>query len=371
MKYLICASIMPAEVEKELPGASPAAGGFIRSLEAGIKKRGFEVQECSYIALKGAEESFDKHSLSVKNVVFKNKTIIQSVNRFKRMVLKNTEKDDVILFYNCDYYDFGLVEKLKKKGAIPLLILADYTESNEVKRNFLRKIIIKQQKKEFAKFDYAVILSDEARRFFNSTAKILVMEGGIVPERFKDITLAGKEKTTRFLYAGTLSNVTGVDLLLEAMSKIDDPDIELVISGKGELTEEVVTASKKDSRIKYMGFMDEKQYLIALNSAHVFINPRNMTLPQNRNNFPSKVLEYLACGRPVISTKFPGYTKFAENFIFCDDGIESLANCISDTCNLNDSDYVEYYRKNRKKSYDYSWDNQAEKIIDLIRPTNG
>ena len=39
-----------------------------------------------------------------------------------------------------------------------------------------------------------------------------------------------------------------------------------------------------------------------MKSSRVLINPRPASLPEHRYNFPSKILEYLAVGRPVIST---------------------------------------------------------------------
>ena len=365
MKYVICATQMPAEVEADLPGASPAAGNFLRSIRAGIEKSGNKVSECSYVAISGAGEAYAKHGILPENVVFKDKTIIPSVRAFQKMVLNVVDSGDVVLFYNVVYYDLGLTEKLKKKGAIPVLILADYTDSSEEKGSLLRKLIAYRQGIEFRNFDYGIVLSEEAKHFFNKSAKTVIMEGGVVPERFDGIAPIGHDKITRFLYAGTFSEVTGVDVLLKAISLISDPDLEFYFSGKGELVREVISAAEKDQRVKYLGFMNDEEYIKVLNNTHVFINPRNMGFKQNRNNFPSKVLEYLACGRPVISTRFPGYNRFEDYFIFCDDGMEPLKNAIENAATISAAEYSEYYSKNRLKAQEFSWDKQIIKILEL------
>ena len=365
MKFIICATILPKEIEMKLPGASPAAGNFIRRMESAIKNKGYSIEECSFVALSGARELYEEYAYSQVGVVFKDKTIVKSVYDYQRMVLTKAHCGDVVLFYNIVYFDLGLVSKLKKMGVTPVLILADYTESAEEKHP-IKRILSVLQRREFSKFDYGVILSEESKQFFNKCAKTVIMEGGVVLEDYSNIPYPEMTDNTRFLYAGTFSKVTGVDILLEAISKVNDPRLEFYFSGKGYLNDSIIEASQKDSRIKYLGFLDDKTYFDTLKKIHVFINPRNMTLPQNRNNFPSKVLEYLACGRPVISTKFPGYRMFEQNFIFCENDTNSLAEAIVRTSHLSDNDYHEYYSLNTEKAKNYSWEKQVEKVIDLI-----
>ena len=366
MKFIVCASLMPWEVERNLQGASPAAGNFLRHLKKAIENRGYEVEVCSYIAIKGAADEYKKNNISTENVIFKDKTIISSVHKYKKRVLETVENGDVILFYNIAYFDFGLAKCLRNKGAIPVLILADYTESQEENGSLIRKLISMRTRKEFTQFGYGIVLSEDSKQFFNKSAKTVVMEGGVALENYTNFPCPTKENITRVLYAGTFSNVTGIDTLLEAISGVKEDNMEFYFSGKGELEESIISASKNDSRIKYLGFMDENQYFDVLKKTHVFINPRNMTLPQNRNNFPSKVLEYLACGRPVISTKFPGYRKFEDNCLFCDNGVESLVKSIEVAGKFSETDYEKYYVCNSEKAKYFSWDKQIDKMLNLI-----
>lgn len=363
MRFIICGTLLPPEVEQILPGASPAAGKYLRNMERALLRKGIEVIEMSYVAIPGAKEAYEKAGKSDKDITYKDKTIIRSIRDYQKKVIRTLQKDDVVVFYNIVYFDLGLVKKIKKRGNKAILILADFTDSLSENGSIKRWVVSRFIAREFKKFDYGVALSERAKRFFSPKTKLIVMEGGINYSDYENINPPVKRSVVRFMYAGTLSNVTGIDILLEAISKNTADNVEFYISGKGELDNLVSEAAQKDKRIKYLGFVSDKQYYELLNDVDVLINPRNMELLQNQNNFPSKVLEYLATGREVISTKFPGWERFKDNFLFYEGGSENLKIEINSMLydNLNS-----HYNSNRSKAGDYDWNKQVDKIVELI-----
>src|SRR5690606_22772329 len=111
------------------------------------------------------------------------------------------------------------------------------------------------------------------------------------------------DPATRIVYhAGTLAEVSGTNLVLEATRQIDDPAYRFWFSGRGSLDEAIRDVSRQDPRITHWGFVSRENYLDLLRQANVLVNPRPTRLPENRYNFPSKLIEYMAAGRPVIST---------------------------------------------------------------------
>ena len=106
-------------------------------------------------------------------------------------------------------------------------------------------------------------------------------------------------------YSGTLNAHAGIDLLLDAFEKIGAQEIELWICGKGE-NQKVRKMAKADARIKYFGCVSEARLHSLCQKASVMVNPRPSRFLANRNNFPSKLLEYLSYGKPVVSTFTPG-----------------------------------------------------------------
>ena len=107
------------------------------------------------------------------------------------------------------------------------------------------------------------------------------------------------------LYAGSLSALAGVPFLLEAFKLLESPNVRLDITGRGELEDVVRQAADRDNRIRYLGVLPRPQLLATYAAADVLINPHSTKLLTARYVFPSKLLEYLASGRPVITTATP------------------------------------------------------------------
>ena len=89
---------------------------------------------------------------------------------------------------------------------------------------------------------------------------------------------------------------TVYDMALKVFSQV--PEAELYISGNGTFPDEY----RKYSNIHFMGNMEYQDYLNLLESVIVCLNLRNPYLPENNNNFPSKILDYLSRQKIVLST---------------------------------------------------------------------
>ena len=359
MQFIICGTLMPEEIKYAITGASVAGGNSIR-------KMGYEVAEFSYNAYEGAKQQYLNKGIDCNDVVFKDKTIVYSIYRFQRELLSRLEKDDVVIFYNIVYYDLGLVRKISKKGNRSILILADFTESSSELKSLGHKWIAHLTKRDFKLFDNVVVLSETSKKLFSEKANIVCIEGAVDPRDYDAFVPSEVKGAVKLMYSGNLASFAGVDILLKAFEKVDSERIRLYISGRGELEQEVIDASKRDLRIVYLGFLDKEGYRNALLEANVLVNPRNMNWGQNNYNFPSKVLEYIAAGRPIISTKFSGYEKFLKYATFVDSNSDSLAGAIKQFERLTNQELLDVYRESRGFINDYSWDNQVKKIIELV-----
>jgi glycosyltransferase involved in cell wall biosynthesis len=106
-----------------------------------------------------------------------------------------------------------------------------------------------------------------------------------------------------FLFSGSLNEVRGISLLLEAFSVWDQADAELLITGRGNLESLVREYASRDSRIQYLGFLKSEDDLLSVyERASYVINPHRMNHFEARYVFPSKLTEYMASGRYVISS---------------------------------------------------------------------
>jgi len=102
-------------------------------------------------------------------------------------------------------------------------------------------------------------------------------------------------------YAGSRGPWAGVDLLLDAWNHVSHDKAQLWLCGQGK-TGRLDQASAHDPRIVDYGVVPETRLRELMTQATVLVNPRPPAYAGNTLNFPSKVLDYLGTGKPVVST---------------------------------------------------------------------
>ena len=168
----------------------------------------------------------------------------------------------------------------------------------------------------------------------------MVMEG-IAPERDTDMNqkFADCFSGERYvLYTGTLNYEFGIATLLDAFSKIEDSNLKLIICGFGG-AESAITESP-DKRIVYLGKVDRRQALTLQRNATVLVNPRQNNNEFTKYSFPSKTMEYLASGVPVVAYKLDGIPDEYDNYLnyVPDNSPETLATVIQNICQMSEEE---------------------------------
>lgn len=134
----------------------------------------------------------------------------------------------------------------------------------------------------------------------------LVIEGLI--QHGENITLpakgAGESGRLSVLYSGTLEPDLGIPELLEAFASL--PEYDLWICGQGSMSAEVAQAAKSHANIRYFGFVSHERALELQAKAALLINPRSPKGVFTRYSFPSKTLEYMRSGKPVVCHRLEG-----------------------------------------------------------------
>ena len=156
-------------------------------------------------------------------------------------------------------------------------------------------------------------VADELRSFAPGLP-FLRMEGIANTDDFPQVTgersggdgTEHPEKPVVFVYAGALEPEYGVSLLLDAFSHLSRVDCRLWIAGKGTFEGAVRAAAVKNERIIYLGYLASNDLRLHLAKAHFLVNARPAYASFAQQTFPSKILQYLATGKPVISTRLPG-----------------------------------------------------------------
>lgn len=126
-------------------------------------------------------------------------------------------------------------------------------------------------------------------------------------------------KQGSFLYfGGSLLSRYGIDNLITAFRK-KKPDYDLLIAGHSPDPERFLERIKEEPRIKFLGQVDKTTNYTLERNAALLINPRPYEERLDRESVPSKLLEYLASGRPILSTMHSAlYTLFPDDVNWLD-----------------------------------------------------
>lgn len=172
------------------------------------------------------------------------------------------------------------------------------------------------------------------------------------------------------LYAGSLNHLAGVPLLLQAFQRLEGARFQLWIIGRGELETVVRHASATDTRIRYLGSLSRADLLAAYAAANVLVNPHSTVLLTARYVFPSKLLEYLASGRPVITTATP---EIAADYgdlctVLHREESQALADAITQVAAMTDVARLARADEARAAVIErYAWARQGRRLVQFLK----
>lgn len=218
--------------------------------------------------------------------------------------------------------------------------------------------------------DRLVLLTEQMMDFFPDEKKHIVMEG-IIDVQTMDHNVQKACDTPRyFLYTGTLRKIFGVMDLVDAFEKASLPnDIELWICGSGETSEEIKKRCKKNHRIKFLGLVSSQETLNLQKNAFALVNPRTSEGEFTKYSFPSKTMEYLLSGNPVIAHNLVGIpSEYGDYLLFpYEESVDALAQKLTEVAKMSAEEHAKYGLRGRefvisKKNSQV----QVQRIIDFI-----
>ena len=177
------------------------------------------------------------------------------------------------------------------------------------------------------------------------------------------------ESIKNILYTGTLHRKFGILNLVDAFMNTSNENYRLQICGIGDSESEICEAAKKDHRICFLGKVDREKILELQLKATVLVNPRQNNESFTKYSFPSKNIEYLSSGTPVIAYMLDGMPLEYRDYIISpeNNSIQALTKVIEMVCQLSYlerkqiGDKGKYYVINEKNSK-----KQTKKIVDMI-----
>ena len=179
--------------------------------------------------------------------------------------------------------------------------------------------------------DY-VLLTQAMNDYVNRDGKpYVILEGHADVSMEEQIpSLERKAHPRVCLYAGGVRREYGLDLLVEGFRKADIPNTALHIYGPGDYVPELKQIAGEDPRVVYGGMLMNREVVEKEMDATLLVNPRPTAEEYVKYSFPSKTMEYMASGTPVLTTRLPGMPKeyYPYAFFIEDETAEGIAQAL-------------------------------------------
>jgi len=225
------------------------------------------------------------------------------------------------------------------------------------------------------KFDGLVVLNEHAALEYAPASKYIVVDGGFDLEDLEKVECGGQWKAMesdecfRVVYSGAIIEYNGIKNLLEVSKKINNTRFRLEIYGDGPLVQYVKDRCEDDPRISYMGNKPNVEIMQIQQKAALLVNPRHIDEPISKFTFPSKIIEYMLSGTPIITTKLNGLTDEYLNymFVFEDEEPESMARTIDNILNKDKNELIQKATLAREFVIkEKNWKVQSNRIIVFV-----
>lgn len=304
-----------------------------------------------------------KHTDDV-NIGCINLPLIKQISRYfacyheLKKIIKNTQDERInLLVYDLHLPLVKAIKRIKRKYPFihTCAILPDIPDAmiNVIYGDKPPKLAchyIHKKMQCINQFDCYVFLTEYMKEKVDIKNKPYVIVEGIYDE--KDNVVANSLETDKkiILYSGALRSAYGIKQLVDVFSKMENKGYELWICGGGELTDYIREQSQNLDNIKYFGYVSTERIKELQSRATILINPRKNDAEYTKYSFPSKTMEYLASGKPVIAYLLDGYPQDYIPYIICptDESDEALKNKIIEICSLPVETRNEIGKRNRE-----------------------
>jgi len=233
-------------------------------------------------------------------------------------VIKEKQIDTIIL-YSMPTNGLQTVNLAKKFG-VPVIFRSIDNLSQLVSNKVLSTTTFCIEKLVYSKTDLILTISPKLSEYViklgASESKVKLLPLGVDTNLFKpninttELRRMWNLKGEVVVFVGTLPEFSGLDTFIPKFKYIlnDFPDAKLMIVGDGEqrsLLEGIILTAGLEDKVIITGFVSHDVVPYFINLADVCIN----TFPVSgatKDAYPTKVMQYMSCGKPVVSTPLLG-----------------------------------------------------------------
>ena len=258
---------------------------------------------------------------------------------------KNKNDECAILSYSIPPFLAKDILKCGEKFNVPCYaivpdLLQDMYKNHKANSivNKLRNSYLKSAVKVQGEFKGYVFLTEAMSKVINPDKPYIVIEALADVEKHNCdsdnncVLKDNKDANLSIMYAGGLHEKYGILNLLDAYELIEVPNVELWLFGNGSAVNTIIERSRHNSRIKYFGSVTREEILEYEKKATLLVNVRNENDEYTKYSFPSKIIEYMLSGTPVLSTVLPGIPKEYFQYIIPieDNAIDTISKKINE-----------------------------------------
>lgn len=188
----------------------------------------------------------------------------------------------------------------------------------------------KLNKSYISSFSSYVFLTEQMNGVINKKNRPYIVMEGLVDATLYNMAVSVEKTSPRaVMYAGGLHEQYGLKMLVDGFVKANIPDAQLVIYGNGPYVDELKQVCTKHSNVVYKGLADNSVVFAEEQKATLLVNPRPTTEEFTQYSFPSKNMEYMTSGTPLLTTKLPGMPLEYHDYVYLFD--EESMNGYADT----------------------------------------
>lgn len=218
------------------------------------------------------------------------------------------------------------------------------------------------------KYDKVISLTDSLAEDFAPGKKYIVIEGILDPVDIENAQSPIVKNERNIVYTGTLAKKYGIKNIVEGFLLANIDNMYLDIYGSGDFEDELIKYARINDNIRYHGLVSNEIAQQRQREATFLINARSSDDVYVKYSFPSKTMEYLASGTPLITTMLPSIpVEYLNHIIELEDNNpETIAKVLREVNLLSTEELKEFSSKAQKFILTRSYFNQGEKINNFI-----